>query len=89
MFRADRITSGSQARHVREAPPNKRYLPRFPTAPLKTMENLITSDILTTNLPTLFAPIWFGTVDSTDLFNPTRQNTYRQDFLLLDIRPLA
>ncbi|MEL6128767.1 MAG: peroxidase family protein [Cyanobacteria bacterium J06628_4] len=54
------------------------------------MENLITPDIVTadfTDLPTLFAPIWFGTVDSTDLFNPTRQNTYRQDFLLLDIQP--
>lgn len=40
-----------------------------------------------TDLPTLFAPTWFGTVDNTDLSNPTRLNTYRQDFLLLGIQP--
>lgn len=40
-----------------------------------------------TDFPTLFSPTWFGTVDNTDLANPTRLNTFRQDFVLLDIRP--
>ncbi|NEQ49236.1 MAG: hypothetical protein F6K11_03760 [Leptolyngbya sp. SIO3F4] len=40
-----------------------------------------------TDFPTLFAPRWFGTVDDTDPTNPTRLNTFRQDFLLLDIQP--
>lgn len=54
------------------------------------MNNSTTSDIIPTALtdfPSLFSSAWFGTVDSTDLTNPTRQNTFRQDFLLLGIQP--
>ncbi|NEZ68339.1 hypothetical protein D0962_37400 [Leptolyngbyaceae cyanobacterium CCMR0082] len=39
------------------------------------------------DLPDLFSSTWFGTVDGTDPRNPTRQDTYRQDFLLLGIQP--
>lgn len=61
------------------------------------MPNLLTSDELTLNeltldanfadLPLEFGPIWNGTVDASDPLNPTRRNTYRQDFILRDIDP--
>ncbi|EKV02659.1 hypothetical protein Lepto7375DRAFT_4920 [Leptolyngbya sp. PCC 7375] len=54
------------------------------------MDDLLTAEAIIaalTDLPTLFSSGWFGTIDDTDLLNPTRQNTFRQDFLLLDIEP--
>jgi len=36
-------------------------------------------------LPLAFGPVWQGTVDASDPLNPTRGNTYRQDFILRDI----
>lgn len=36
-------------------------------------------------LPLSFGPVWQGTIDASDPFNPTRNNTYRQDFILRDL----
>ncbi|MEO0868995.1 MAG: peroxidase family protein, partial [Cyanobacteria bacterium J06642_11] len=54
------------------------------------MNNTTPSELIPTELtdfPSLFSAGWFGTVDNTDLLNPTRPNTFRQDFLLLGIEP--